>query len=298
MLVWRVIRQARDALHAAQGAGVCAGRGPLAAAQPPGGAWATCESTGCVDLCMDVWIRAHAAMHVRFPEVGDNFSNYAAYLTTVARSTLADLRRSGRKDRGAVAKPTRKDGTVGRIAAYFEDPWLTAVFRFLLGYVGTPGVSGGQWPVDALTDRKNAWDGAGRVVGSRRAQRELRRDIESCLAGVRAFAGAQWLYECLLGPLTTQTCCPLPEHDVPAVARDGWDDELDLTDGAHMILVGMLRELKAGLGLADALRAAVDAWLDGEPVPAAWASLRDDDLAVRRLAKRLLADLGPREVAA
>lgn len=293
-MVWRVTRVARNALHTTHGAGACAGKGPIGAPPNAPGPWAACESVGCVDLFTDVWIPAHAAMHDQFPVIVDAFPDpAAAYLTTVARSELADLNRRRRAERGAVAKPGRKDGVVGRIAAGYDDPWLADVFRFLLGYVASPTSSRDRWPLDVLTCRKNDWDGAGRIVGSHRSRTELRRDVESCLAGVRSVGGTRWLYECLLAPLATSASHILPEEgDADHVSISPvWSREPDMAGDATSILEAMSRAIRAGTSAAEALREAVADWLGDGPIPPAWASTRKNDLAVRRLAKRLLADL-------
>ena len=117
---------------------------------------------------------------------------------------MAELNRQQRVARGGVAKPQRRDGTVGRIATCFDDPWLADVFHFLLGYAGSAGCQADGWPLDALTQRKNAWDARGRTVGSAAASAELRADVESCLATVRREAGDGWLHDCVLLPLANR----------------------------------------------------------------------------------------------
>lgn len=135
-LVWNVTRQARSALHDVYGGGSgCSRYAPFGVgdrdARLPR---PTCESVGCVDLFMEVWIHAHKAMHARFGDLRDTVPGAAlAYLATSARSQLAELNRQQRVARGGVAKPQRTDGTIGRIAASMGGPWLADVFRFLLG---------------------------------------------------------------------------------------------------------------------------------------------------------------------
>ena len=69
-IAWAVTRQARQARHEGYRAGACRGAAPFGphdpAARLPRQA---CQSTGCVDLFMDVWLHAHTAMHARFGEM-------------------------------------------------------------------------------------------------------------------------------------------------------------------------------------------------------------------------------------
>ena len=57
------------------------------------------------------------------------------------------------------------------------------------------------------------------------------------------------------------------------------------------MLDGMLRRQRVGVSPGTALREAVDEWLGDDPCPEDWAKKRVDDLAMRRLANSLLADL-------
>jgi hypothetical protein len=253
-----------------------------------------CENVGCIDLFMDVWTHAHAAIHARFDEMTDVVPGAAfAYFTTCARSRMAEVNRQERVARGGVAKPQRTDGVIGRIAGSYDDPWLADVFRFLLGYAASTGSQPEGWPLDVLTQRKNGWDGGDRTVGSVPARDELRADVANCLALVRREAGDGWFYDCVLLPLANRSGRTALSEDVlcevPQAHADAGDDGLDTA--AATILADLLRLVRAGASPDTALRTAVEAWLGDASCPAEWAKTRDDDLAVRRLVKRLLADL-------
>ena len=299
-LVWGVTRAAREALHELHRSGPCRVTAPFGEKDPTARRpRELCESVGCVDLFMDVWVPAHAAMHARMPALPDAAADPAfAYLTSSARSRVAELNRQARVARGGVARPQRRDGTVGRIAASFEDPWPADVFRFLLGYAAAPGGRGGVWPLDVLTHRKNMWDGGNRTVGSRAARDELRADVESCLSVVRRVAGAGWLHDCILVPLANRAGAPLPADDGDARALWAGEPDDGLAAAAGAMLGDMLGRIAGGTGPGAALRAAVETGLGDGPPPPAWAAVRDDEIAVRRLAKRLVSELVRMEEAA
>ncbi|MGQ4366329.1 hypothetical protein [Streptomyces sp. SAS_272] len=300
-IVWGITRQARQALHETCRTGPCHRPAPFGTADPTAiRPRDVCENVGCVDLFMDVWIRAHSATHARFRTLGPLPDAAFAYLTSSARTQLAELNRQGRVARGGVARPQRRDGTVGRIAISYEDPWSADVFRFLLGYAAASGSGSGAWPLDTLVCRKNAWDGGDRVPGSRPARDELRADVESCLALVRQVAGVGWLHDCILLPLAnrgTSPSVPVDDDLRPARTGEGEDDD-GLDAAATVILQDLLARTAAGVGAGTALRAAVEAWLGDGPPPAAWAATRGDDIALRRLAKRLVSDLAQQKEAA
>ncbi|MER7488369.1 hypothetical protein ABTY20_21155 [Streptomyces sp. NPDC126497] len=299
-LVWGITRQTRHMLHEACRSGPCHHPAPFGTADPAAvRPRDVCEGVGCVDLFMEVWIPAHSAMHARFRTHGPVPGPAFAYLTSSARSQLAEWNRRGRVARGGVARPQRRDGTVGRIAASYEDPWPAGVFRFLLGYAASPGPRPGTWPLDVLTCRKNAWDGGDRVPGSRAARAELRADVEACLAVVRRVAGVGWLHDCLLLPLANRgggLSAPVDDDVRPAPA--GEEDDGELVDAAGVILQDLLDRTAAGAGPGPALRAAVEAWLGDGPRPAAWEATGGNDIALRRLAKRLVSDLVQQKEAA
>jgi hypothetical protein len=294
-LAWGVTRRVRISLHEIYRVNFCASPAPFGPADPAARRpRQACENVGCVDLFMDVWTHAHMAMHARFSDMAGVVPSAAlAYFTTCARSRMAELNRQERVTRGGVAKPQRRDGLVGRIATGYGDPWLSDVFRFLLGYAASAGRQQDGWPLDVLTRRKNSWDAGNRIVGSAAARDELRADVANCLAVIRREAGGGWLYECILLPLANRGGqAGLPE-DMTDQLRCGTTDNQDSTldSVAPAILADLLRLTWAGASPGAALRAAVEAWLGDEPCPEAWARTRADDLAVRRLAKRLLADL-------
>ncbi|AVV45825.1 hypothetical protein C6376_35110 [Streptomyces sp. P3] len=299
-IVWGVTRQARRALHEAGRSGPCHRPAPFGTVDPTASRpREVCESVGCVDLFMDVWILAHSATHARFRTLGPLPDSAFAYLTSSARSQLAELNRRGRVARGGVARPQRRDGTVGRIAITYEDPWTADVFRFLLGYAAAPGPATAAWPLDTLVCRKNAWDGGDRVPGSRAAHDELRADVESCLAVVRRVAGVRWLHDCILLPLANRGTRPsVPVDDDARPDRATEEDADGLDAAATVILQDLLARTAAGVGAGTALRAAVEAWLGDGPPPRAWAATRGDDIALRRLAKRLVSDLSQQKEAA
>ncbi|MBE1536711.1 hypothetical protein [Actinomadura algeriensis] len=300
-IVWKVTRPARRVLHDLHRQGGCHGSAPfgpddLAGRRPR----AVCENVGCVDLFMDVWTHAHTAVHAKFPDLGEEGSGAArAYLTATARSRVAELNRQNRVERGGVAKPQRRDGVIGRVSRSYDDPWLADVFRFLLGYAASPAGEGSGWPLDVLTERKNTWDGGARIVGGGAARAELRADVASCLATVRAVAGGGWLHDCIVLPLVNRGRAGA----VPSGGDGGrplWPDDPDtaLVSAAESMLEDMLARVDGGAGPGTALRAAVEGWFGDDARPPAWAATGADDLAVRRLAKRLLADLRAHEAAA
>ncbi|MGV9279753.1 hypothetical protein [Streptomyces sp. NPDC003730] len=292
-IVWSITRRARQALHDAHGSGPCHRPAPFGdadrSARRPR---EVCEGVGCVDLFMEVWTSAHGAMHMRFRPSGLLPEAAFAYLTSSARSQLAELNRQGRVARGGVARPQRRDGMVGRIAVSCEDPWLADVFRFLLGYTASPGPRADAWPLDALICRKNAWDGGGRVPGSGTARDELRADIDGCLRVVREVAGVGWLHDCLLLPLANRGgSVSVPADDTLRLSPAIGENDDALAEGADAVLRDLLARTAAGAGPGAALYAAVESWLGDAPRPAAWEATRRDDIALRRLAKRLVSDL-------
>jgi hypothetical protein len=293
-IAWSVTRQARLARHEAYRAGACRGPAPYGphdpAARLPREA---CESTGCVDLFMDVWLHAHMAMHARLDDLADGIRDAAlAYFTTSARSQLHEISRQQRVERGGVAKPQRVDGVIGRVARSFTDPWLADVFRFLLGYAASAGGEADGWPLDALTLRKNGWDKRDRVMGSAAVRAELRADVEACLAVIRREAGSDWLYECILLPLANRGGLAILPEEAAGAHPWGSADNAHLDEAGTSMLQDMMRQAHAGTSPQSALRAAVAAWLGDDPCPAEWARKRADDLALRRLAKSLIANLG------
>jgi hypothetical protein len=295
VLVWGVTRQARSALHEHQLPGTCRGPAPFgpddAAARLPREA---CEHVGCIDLFMDVWTHAHAALHARFGrDAGLALADGQSYLAVCARSRLAELNRRQRVARGGVAKPQRRDGTVGRIARCLADPWLADLFRFLLGYVAAAGSGADGWPLDVLTLRKNAWDKSSRTVGSSAARAELLADVATCLAVTRREAGSSWLYDCILLPLANRAARPagLPVDLADTLSSADGNEEAWLVEVATAVLEDMLGRNRAGASPGVALRNAVDAWLGDRACPPHWARVRTDDLALRRLAKSLMAEL-------
>ena len=292
-IAWSVTRQARLSRHERYRAGTCRGAAPFGRHDPAAGlSREACESTGCVDLFMEVWLHAHTAMHAKFDEFAYGVPEAAlAYFTTTARSQLQEIGRQQRSARGGVAKPQRNDGVTGRVGRSFDDPWLADVFRFLLGYVASAGGEADGWPLDILALRKNDWDNRNRLVGGAKARAELRADVEACLAVVRREAGAGWLYDCLLLPLANRGGpAPLPDE---AASAETWgcEDEAYLERAATGMLQELMWQANAGLSPQSALRSAVATWLSDYPCPAEWAQKRTDDLAVRRLAKALIADV-------
>jgi len=292
-VAWSVTRQARQIRHEGYRAGTCRGAAPFgphdpAARLPREG----CESTGCVDLFMDVWLHAHTVMHAKFGGFADGVPGEAlAYFTTAARSQLQEIGRQQRAARGGVAKPQRNDGVTGRVARSFADPWLADVFRFLLGYAASGGGEADGWPLDMLTLRKNDRDNRERLVGSTTGRAELRADVEECLAVVRREAGDGWLYDYLLLPLANRGgLAPLPDEAPDVSAWTDSDDAL-LDEAATSMLEDLMRQAHAGSSPQAALRAAVASWLGDDPSPVEWARRRADDLVMRRLAKALIADL-------
>lgn len=293
-IVWNVIRQAREARHELHGAGRCRAHAPFGAAFPSAsGPREVCEGVGCVDLFLDVWIPAHAAMHARFPALRAPVPDAAlAYLTRSARTQASEQNRLARVARGGVARPQRCDGLVGRIAAACETPWQADLFRFLLGFVASPArTGGGSWPLDVLTRRKNLWDAGERVAGSQEARAELRADVEHCLTLVRRVAGDGWLYDCLLLPMANPTGNPLPSRDDDVLPLWTTTPDGELHAAADSALRDTLRRVAGGVEAGRALRDAVDIMLGTRARPAGWAALRDNDIALRRLAKRLLCEL-------
>jgi hypothetical protein len=248
---------------------------------------------------MDIWLHAHTAMHARFAEFTHGTQDAAlAYFTATARSQLQEIGRQQRAARGGVSKPQRSDGVIGRVARSFDDPWLADVFRFLLGYAASAAGEADGWPLDVLVLRKNDWDNRDRHAGSTAATAELRADVEACLAVIRREAGDAWLYECVLLPLANRGVpAPLPGEAADIHSWSHNDDTL-LDDAARDMLQDLMRRTRAGVSLQSALRAAVAVWLGDDPCPAEWVRRRADDLAMRRLAKVLIADLSwDREVA-
>ena len=288
-IAWGVTRQVRRVRHEGYRAGTCRGTTPFgpydpAARLPREG----CKSTGCVDLFMDVWLHAHTAMHAKFGH--DTQDAALAYFTATARSQLQEISRQQRAARGGVSKPQRRDGVIGRIARTFDDPWLEDVLRFLLGYAASAGGESDGWPLDMLTLRKNDWDNRDRIAGSAAARAELRADVEACVAAIRREAGDGWLYECVLLPLANRGgLAPLPENaeDIHPLSHA---DDTPLDEAAESMLQDFRRRAHTGLSPQSALRAAVAAWLGDDPHPAEWARRCSDDLAMRRLAKVLIAD--------
>ncbi len=305
-LVWNATRPARSALHDRYLVGGCRACAPFGQADPAASLpRQACEDIGCVDLFMEVWTHAHTVMHAKFGDLGDlgdlggTMPGAAlAYLTTSARSRLAELNRQQRVARGGVAKPQRGDGTVGRVARSFGDPWLADVFRFLLGYAASAGRHADGWPLDVLTQRKNAWDAGDRAVGSAPARAESRADVASCLATVRREAGDGWLYECILLPLANRAglaAFPADAADTLPSIEHGSDARLG--EAATAMLDELVRRMRTDAGPGTALRAVVDDWLGDDQPPREWARKRADDLAMLRLAKSLIAGLACREAA-
>jgi hypothetical protein len=290
-IAWGLTRHARQARHDRHRTGTCRGAAPFGpadlAARLPRQA---CESTGCVDLFMDVWLHAHSAMHTRFAgHALEETDTALAYFNTAARAQLQEIGRRGRAMKGGVAKPQRNDGVIGRVARSFDDPWLTDVFRFLLGYVASAGGEADSWPLDVLAARKSNWDGRDRPIGSAAARAELRADVEACLDVVRRVAGDGWLYECLLLPLANRGgTASLPDDLERIHVGSSVDAEVD---GVTTVLQDLVRRTRSGASPQVALRSAVAAWLGDDPCPAEWARRSSDDLAVRRLAKALIAEL-------
>ena len=78
-LVWRVTRQARSALHDMYLADTCRGPAPFGKDDPAARLpRQTCENVGCVDLFMDVWTHAHAAIHIRFGDISNEVPDAAS----------------------------------------------------------------------------------------------------------------------------------------------------------------------------------------------------------------------------
>ncbi|GAA0734473.1 hypothetical protein Drose_34880 [Dactylosporangium roseum] len=292
-IAWSVTRRARQARHDGRQAGSCRGAAPFGphdlAARLPRQA---CESTGCVDLFMDVWLHAHTAMHARFGDpIPEDTDAALAYFNATARAQLQEIGRRRRATKGGVAKPQRNDGVIGRVARSFGDPWLADVFRFLLGYAASAGGEADGWPLDVLALRKSDRDGRDRPIGSAATRAELRADVEACLDGIRRAAGDGWLYECLLLPLANRGgLAPLPD-DLEHTNPGSYADDAHLDGGATAMLQDLVRRAHAGASPQAALRSAVAAWLGDGPCPAEWARKSADDLAMRRLAKALIADL-------
>jgi hypothetical protein len=262
-VAWNVTRQARLARHEAYRAGTCRGPAPFGHLDPTARLpREDCAGPGCIDLFMDVWLHAHTAMHAKFGDLTDSVPGTAlAYFAASARSQLQEIGRRQRAERGGVAKPQRADGTIGRVARSLADPWLAQVFRFLLGYA---------------------------------ARAELRADVEACLALVRQGAGDAWLYECILLPLANRGgLAPLPAELACASS-----DDAGLEDAATSMLQELMRQAAAGTSPQNALRVAVQGWLGDDPCPPEWTRKQADDLAMRRLAMALIAELSWHQEAA
>ena len=90
----------------------------------------------------------------------------------------------------------------------------------------------------------------------------------------------------------------MPVDDDARSAPVGEEDDDGLDTAAAVMLQDLLDRTAAGVGPSTALRAAVDAWLGDSPPPAAWAATRANDIALRRLAKRLVSDLVQQKEAA
>jgi hypothetical protein len=108
----------------------------------------------------------------------------------------------------------------------------------------------------------------------------------------------RWLHDCILLPLANRGPGPSVPVDDARPDRAGEEDDDGLDAAATVILRNLLARTAAGVGAGTALRAAVEAWLGDGPHPAAWAATRGDDIALRRLAKRLVSDLAQHKEAA
>jgi hypothetical protein len=161
------------------------------------------------------------------------------------------------------------------------------MFRFLLGYAASAGPQSSEWPLDALGQRKNLRDGGNRIPGSGTAQRELRADVDMCLAVVRKVAGGGWLYDNILMPLANRTGYAALAETLAHISPAPTDEEYELRSAAAAMINDMLRRQANGASQGSALSGAVEAWLGNGRCPDGWAELRRDDLALKRLAKLL-----------
>lgn len=221
---WTATAEARAAQHSP--GGYCPTRRvPYGPWDPRGKLVAeACHSSGCFDIFHELLIgviakvRRHIELHP-----GRSIDNLPAFASSVARTEVTELQRTGRTRRGLPAKPTRNDGAAGRINSVLaRNPeigeWLIILFRILRAYPFSRHHVCGSWPIDGLVEERAKYLPGGDTS-------VVRREIDLVLATATAEAGFDWMYDNLTGPLMSEGVPGELADDLPDAAAVPFADK-------------------------------------------------------------------------
>ncbi|OJY45962.1 hypothetical protein [Pseudonocardia sp. 73-21] len=186
--VWAGIRPARDYSHRAAGADRCPA-GARAALRMLGGARVPLACEPCYDLLVDVLLHIGASERLRSAD------NPGGYARRSAEHFVTDRLRAENASLYGVAKPDRRDGTVGAVRAALldggsplEPSWASELLTLVLSAAAARAPLGALgWPYDAFAAAKGRHYGRADVL-----RREVIADVAAVLDAVDRIAGTQW----------------------------------------------------------------------------------------------------------
>ena len=229
-VVWWGTHTLRVRAHAARGASLCPTRfAPYGHADPLAQqANLRCWEDGCMGIVHSIYAATSDRLARRAGSDRQAVADRMRYARTVVASQVAELDRGRRVARGLPARPTRNDGTAGRInealdaaaAGPTEARWLVQLFRMIRGYVCRDNRTSTTWPTDAWAAEKCRADGGVRGLGTDAVRQEILDDIHTVLSEAQRVAGRAWVNVSILhplmavvGPLTDEFAQQLPGSD-------------------------------------------------------------------------------------
>jgi hypothetical protein len=304
--VWCALRPARDFEHRARGEARCPcpveqAVGMLRGSPVPAG----CER--CWDMLVDVLLQLFVTRAESFTAADDQ----PAYARAAAAAWVVELTRAANTALGGHAKPERRDGAVGRIAAALRastaiDPtWserlLTLVLRAVSARMPVPAE---VWPHDRFAEAKAALTGRTDLA---RLRAEMPGDVRAVLDTIRQVAGQAWLDRYVYTPLRNREIAfgtgrirePVTDERAAPFVEDSDEGATELREALWQALRSGDDPLAAAMAMLEkrdvvAHRRIVRRWLVGELADLVGSQCVDGSpLAADRVRETIARLLGP-----
>lgn len=184
-----------------------------------------CVRVGCLDLVHELWEYLETKLEKESVRRSlEQASNPSAYVWQMVATHLKDRRRQDRVRRGFPARPSRTDGSAGRVVKALEaqggarGDWLVRLFRILRSYPFGPRYVAGYWPITGLI-QEYAATGDGAIDES-----QVLSDINEVLGVAKETLGPAWVHDNLTLPAlcngpTAELCDADHAVDGPSVDR-------------------------------------------------------------------------------
>lgn len=226
-----------------------------------------CRQGGCLDLMHDLFARIEAKLVKMGPRRMDD---PGAYLYTMARTELIDLKREERSAAGFPTRPLRKDGVGARVdealaaCADTEGPWLVTLFRIMRSYPFSTNHVPGRWPIDGLRQERRTL-----LPDEEPTASLVRSEINWVLRVAKHVAGEAWVYSNITLPLQAHGNQQELSDNHPSRAVD----DIDILLG-NLLADAYQSHRRRGLSQDKAIRLAVQEVL-GAPAPHPTKELRE-----------------------